>query len=304
MSTLSVVINTKNEAKNIKRALSSVKKIADEIIVVDMMSDDGTPKIAKEMGAKVFEYKKEHGFADPARNFALTKASGDWVLILDADEEISKKLSENITKLIESEEFDAYFLPRKNIIFDKWIEYSGWWPDYQPRLFKKGHLEWPGKVHAQPIVKGGAKHLPAKQEYAITHYNYTDIEQYLDKLNRYTTLTAKSSFDKKMATPISAGQVFEKFNGEFLSRFFAHEGIKDGVHGMSLSLLQSMYELVVFLKVWELGDHPSLNADQSSGIGHLRKFQKDLNYWIADHGVKNSWGLKKIYWQIRRKFKI
>jgi len=304
MPTLSVVINTKNEAKNIKRALSSVGKIADEIIVVDMMSDDDTRGIAEEMGAKVFDYKKEHGFADPARNFALTKATSDWILILDADEEIGKKLAENITKLIEVEEFDAYYLPRKNIIFDKWIENTGWWPDYQPRLFKKGHLEWPGKVHAQPIVKGSTKHLPPKEEYAITHYNYADLEQYLDKLNRYTTLTAKGSFDEKMVAPISAGQVFEKFSGEFLSRFFAHEGIKDGVHGMSLSLLQSMYELVTLLKIWELGDYPSLSADQNSGISHLRKFQKDLNYWIADHGVKNSWGVKKIYWQVRRKIKL
>ena len=82
---------------------------------------------------------------------------------------------------------------RKNMIFSKWIKNTGWWPDYQPRLFKKGYLNWPGKVHAQPVVKGNIHHLPRKEEFAITHHNYKSVSHFISKLNRYTSLTANSS---------------------------------------------------------------------------------------------------------------
>ncbi|MDH5533361.1 MAG: glycosyltransferase family 2 protein [Candidatus Pacebacteria bacterium] len=304
MPTLTVLINTKNEEKNISKCIKSVRKFADHILVVDMNSDDATVAMAEKAGARVIHYKTDHGFADPARDFALGKIKTDWVFILDADEIVSPKLADNIKKLISSDEFDVYYLPRQNMIFSKWIKYTGWWPDYQPRLFKKGHLNWPGKVHAQPVVKGNVKHLPTKEEFAITHYNYNDITHFLGKLNRYTTLTAEAVPTKDRRTPLSPAMTLNKFFSEFLRRYFAQDGIKDGVHGASLSLLQATYELSTYLKKWELGNYPTSNADKDSGIRQLRQVQKELNYWIADYKVRDTTGLVNLYWRVRRKLLI
>lgn len=302
MPTLTVLINTKNEEKNISRCIKSIKKITDQILVVDMNSDDATVAVAEKAGARVIHYKNDHGFADPARDFALTKIKTDWVFILDADEIVSTKLSDNIKNLINSKEYDVFYLPRKNIIFSKWIQHTGWWPDYQPRLFRKGHLSWPGKVHAQPVVKGNVKHLPTKEEFAITHYNYSSISHFLDKMNRYTSLSAQVIPSKDRRTPITPAMTLNKFFSEFLRRYFAQDGIKDGVHGASLSLLQSTYELSTYLKKWELGDYPTSNADKDSGIRQLRQVQKELNYWIADYKIRHTSGLANLYWRVRRKF--
>ncbi|NCN03560.1 MAG: glycosyltransferase family 2 protein [Candidatus Pacebacteria bacterium] len=304
MSTLTVLINTKNEEKNIKVCLNSVKAIADEILVVDMNSSDGTVALAEKSGAKVIHYKTDHGFADPARNFALTKVKTDWVFILDADELIESSVAANIKKLIEDPGFDVYYLPRKNIIFDKWIQHTGWWPDYQPRLFREGFLDWPGVVHAQPVVKGNIKHLPTKSEFAITHQNYNSISHFFDKLNRYTTLSAEKTPTKNRKSPVSSAQALNKFFSEFLRRYFAQDGIKDGVHGAGLSIFQATYELTTYLKKWELGGYPTTNFDSDSGIRELRSVQKELNYWIADYKVRHLGGLQKLWWRIRRKYQI
>lgn len=137
---ISAVLVVKNEEKNLERALKSLNFV-DEIIVFDMHSSDQTKKIAQQFTNKVFSTPKDFGYADPARNLALSKAKGEWLLALDADEEISPSLAKKIKELIKNQETDVYFIPRKNLIFGKAIEHSGWWPDFQARLFKKGMVE-------------------------------------------------------------------------------------------------------------------------------------------------------------------
>src|SRR3989344_4736210 len=123
---ISVVINTLNEEKNIERVIRSVKW-ASEVLVCDMYSDDKTVAIAKKLGARVV-YHKKTGYVEPGRNFAISKTSCDWVLVLDADEEIleplARRLEEMVKKPIVSEAVD---IPRKNIIFGKWMQASMWW---------------------------------------------------------------------------------------------------------------------------------------------------------------------------------
>ncbi len=117
------------------RAIVSVKKLASEIVVVDMHSDDDTQKIAKKLGAKVFTHKRT-GYVEPARNFAIGKATGEWILILDTDEKVSKILADRLKQIsADDNSADYYRLPRKNIIFGKWIKHSRWWPDYNIRFF-------------------------------------------------------------------------------------------------------------------------------------------------------------------------
>ncbi|MGD9129804.1 MAG: glycosyltransferase family 2 protein [Candidatus Woesebacteria bacterium] len=299
---LSVIINTKNAAKTLAQCLKSVS-FADEIVIVDMISIDDTVKIAKKFTKKIYNHK-DVGYVEPARNFAISKAKGYWVLIVDSDEEVPISLQREIKKIVKSDNStDAYFIPRKNIIFGKWIKKTGWWPDYHLRLFRKGTVTWPKQIHAVPKLKTRqAQKLPAKEEFALLHHNYQNISQFLERLNRYTSIEANLKKDKQSS--IKSNQLIKAFTDQFLSRLFEESGIDEGAHGVSLSLLQANYQLITLLKVWEQSGFKQSADDQSKIVKSLRQFQKDLNYWIADRQIKNSKSLNKVYWMIRRKFKI
>ncbi|MEN8252822.1 MAG: glycosyltransferase family 2 protein [Patescibacteria group bacterium] len=299
---LSVVINTKNAAKTLEKTLKSVSDFADEVVVVDMESSDKTLKIAKKYKARIFKHK-DLGYVEPARNFAISKAKGSWIFILDADEELDDEIK-RVAKSIVSDEVgeafkaDCYYIPRKNLIFNKWIKHTGWWPDYQLRFFKKGHVEWLDEIHSFPITQGVVKQLPAKEELAILHHNYEAVSDFITRLNRYSEIQAKEIIKSDGAKH----DIFDSFSGEFLSRLFAQDGIRDGAHGLSLSLLQAMNEAVIQMKVGF--EKKEDDFDSRNLIFSLRKFQKDLNYWLADYELLHSSGFKKIYWRLRRKLKL
>src|SRR3989304_5858919 len=151
MARISVVINTLNEEKNLPRAIASIKGLADEIIVVDMQSDDATKDVAEGLGALVYDHKRT-GYVEPARNFAIAKAAGPWVFVLDADEEAQVKLVKKLKLLAVKEDADYYRLPRKNIVFGSWLRDSRWWPDYNIRHFKKGKVIRNQVIHSVPMT--------------------------------------------------------------------------------------------------------------------------------------------------------
>jgi len=295
---LTVVINTLNEEANIARAINSVKGIADEVVVVDMESTDKTVEIAKGLGAKVYSHKKTN-YVEPARNFAISKATGDWVLILDADEEISKALSQKIKEVVNDNDVDYYQIPRKNIIFGKWMRHARWWPDYNIRLFKKGAVTWNEAIHSVPESKGVGGELPAEENLAIIHYHYDSLEQYLERMNRYTTLYAKRLL--KDGYRFNWKDVLIKPSGEFFSRYFFGAGYKDGLHGLAVSLLQTFSELSVYLKVWELGNFEEKELKVGEVVGEMKKVERDCHYWQADTLLKVTKNPIQI---LLRKFKL
>ena len=277
MTGISVVINTLNEEKNIERAITSVKW-ADEIVVCDMHSDDKTSQIAKSLGAKVF-YHERVDFVEPARNFAISKALNEWVLLLDADEEISKELSLKIKEMMEKPiSSDVVELPRKNIIFGKWMQASMWWPDYQVRLFKKGSVFWQDAIHSQPQIKGLKLQLPAEEKWAIIHHNYQTISQFTERMNRYTTIEAEQLVKKGYKFELK--DIFEKPLNEFVSRFFANKGYLDGLHGLCLSFLQAISFLLVYLKVWEKEGFRKENINLLQIEEQKEKCVSVVNYWF------------------------
>ncbi len=300
---ISAVINTKNSAETLRRCLSSLMFV-DQIVVVDMESTDNTLEIAKDFSADIFPHKDVQ-YVEPARNFAVSKAKGEWVLVIDADEEVPPQLAQKILAIVEdknSETF-AYFLPRKNIIFDRWIEKTGWWPDYQLRLFRRGAVQWEDTIHAAPQVSGRCEELAAKEEWAIRHHHYQTIEQYIERLNRYSTIELTSGSVASFST--SPAKTIKTFWDEFFRRCFAEKGIEEGMHGLSLSYLQSFYQLSVVLKSWQ--QHGFKTTDPQNVprdiIAGLRSSQRDLNYWIADWQVQHTNGLMKLWWQLRRRLK-
>lgn len=298
MKRISVVINTLNEAKNLPRAIASVKNLADEIVVVDMESDDGTSDIAKKLGARVFSHKRV-GYVEPARNFAISKATGDWIFILDADEEVGPELNKLLKRTVEKPKADYYRVPRKNMIFGKWMKHSRWWPDNNIRLFKKGHVSWNEVIHSVPITTGKGADFPEKEQNSITHYHYETIEQYIERMNRYTTVNAKTRI--KEGYKFSWKDLVVRPAQEFFSRYFFGQGYKDGVHGLASSMLQAFSELSVYLKIWQSEKFKDENIGSKNIIELMRSQEKELHYWQSDALLRETGN--QLY-RIKRKLKI
>lgn len=299
---ISVVINTKNAATTIKRTLDSVS-FAEEIIVVDMHSVDQTAEIVRNFGAKVFLYK-DVGFVEPAREFALSKATQEWVLVLDADEIIPEDLATELIKISEStsdsDTSDCYYLPRRNMIWGRSLAHTGWWPDYNLRFFKKGHVQWPAELHSVPVTRGTVAQIPAKNSLAIQHFNYPTVSSYIQRLDRYSTIQAD---EKSAATPkVSSIQLVQAFRHEFVRRFAAEQGFLDKEVGTGLSLWQAISEVTVLLKIWE---NQGSTAEKSISIKQVEtefsSLVKELRYWYAEYQISQTAGLSNIYWRLRRK---
>ncbi len=302
---LSVVINTKNSEATLEKALTSVASFATQIVVMDMLSDDQTARIAKKYGVDFFSTKKDFSYVEPARNAALEKATQPWILILDADEEITPGLKKVIEEKMKNSQIETscYFLPRTNEIFNHRMTGTGWWPDYQMRLFKRGSVSWTDQIHSVPEIHGQVEYLDADPDSAILHHNFQSVNQFIDRLNRYTTIEAQS--DQILSEKdFSTKKVFDSFSDELIRRFFQENGIDEGMHGLSLSLLQANYQLVTYLKKWEIAKFPATENDQVLAIKQIRKFQGVLNYWIANWQVNHTSGLLKFFWILRRKCKM
>lgn len=273
---ISAIIIVKNEEAHIKEALESLS-FADEIIVVDDSSTDKTVSIAKRFTSKIYNFKGE-GYVEPLREFAISKTKHDWVFLLDADERVPDSLVQNLKTI--SEDVSAVLIPRKNIIFASWIQHAGWWPDYTVRFFRKDRVKWSDRIHSQPDVRGEKVQLNPTEENALVHYNYTTITQFIEKMNRYTTFQAQTLIDEQYT--FVWRDLIIKPNNEFLSRFFAQEGFKEGLHGLVLSCLMSFYILVVYLKVWEQEGFKKVEDKSflSNVFETSKTTQKDSVYWF------------------------
>ncbi len=301
MAKLSVLINTKDEAGQIRSCLESVK-FADEIVVVDMASQDETVSIVKEYTDQIHNYK-DVGYVEPARNFGLDQTSYNWVLIIDADERVSTSLKKRIKQTLNKPQADVYLLPRKNIIFGDWIKGAGWWPDYQVRLFKKNQVSWLDQIHSQPKIKGTIKKLKAKENLSIVHQNYQTVRQFITRLNRYTDVQASevSNHDK---IDSNCFQLISAFGDELFKRMYAQQGVELGGRGVSLSVLQAFYQAILAIKKWELEEFESKEDCPKQVFQALTRFKKSLNYWGANQKIKRTTGLTRLYWHVRRYFKI
>ena len=184
---LSVVLMVKNEAANLLRAQKSVG-FADEIIVADTGSTDDTVRIAEQFGAKVIQCDWS-GFG-PTKAKALSHAAGEWILSLDADEEISLELAEDIRGVVHDSgnTFAAYRLSRQSNFLGRWMRHSGWFPDYVTRLYRRGRARMSdNKVHEKIIPDGEVGTLPG----LLLHYTDPTIDHYLEKMRVYSRLSAE-----------------------------------------------------------------------------------------------------------------
>lgn len=288
--TLSVVIITHNEEANLGRTLESVKPLVSEgkgeIIIVDSCSTDRTVEIARSYGAKVFieEWK---GYA-AQKNSAIDKATGDWILSLDADEEADGKLVEEICWLmnaipvweqnrlptqsdsrskeirdrgteygLDERELNGFFIPRQNRFLGRWIKFGGFWPDSKPRLLRHGKARFENRlVHEDAKVQGVTS---AVQQGFLIHHSYPTLSDYIDHMNRYSSLGAEMAVAKGYRT-FSIINIVVRPLATFIYNYFFRLGFLDGREGLLLHLYHAVYVSWKYAKAWEL----ARNADSSS----------------------------------------
>lgn len=296
---LSVVISAYNEEEKIKDCLESVKDLADEIIFVDNSSSDRTVQIAGKYTDKIFTKPNDPVNLNKNKNFGFSKATSHWILSLDADERITEELSEEIISAIAVEGFDGYEIPRKNIIFGKWIRNSIWWPDYNLRLFKKGNGIFPGKhVHEKIKVEGRIDRL----KNPLVHLNYQTVYQFINKLNNSYSESEAQNFIS-LNRSINWYDVIRWPVNDFLKTFFAQKGYRDGMHGLVLSMLQAMYALVFFAKVWEKKESFKDITPDDFLINVIREFEragKEIKFWVFEALIYEN-PLKKYFYKLKRK---
>jgi len=279
--------------------LESVKDIADEIIIVDNTSSDNTVSIAKKYTKHVF-IRPNNPMLNVNKNFGFTKATGDWILNLDSDERITSELAKEIKEKIENTDIVGYWIPRKNIIFGKWIQNSIWWPDYHMRLFRNGKGTFK-EVHVHELleVKGPKERL----ENPMIHENYQTISQYLYKLDKiYTTNEAENLF--KTGKKIVWIDAIRFPVEDFLKTFFAQKGYRDGLHGLVLSILQAFYAEIVFAKLWEKQGFEEYNDRNFLGKvkQEFEKVGKEINYWLLTGFMNETKSpIRKVGLKIKRK---
>ncbi|MDD5005774.1 MAG: glycosyltransferase family 2 protein [Candidatus Omnitrophica bacterium] len=243
---LSVVILTKNESKNIKDCIGSVRALANEIIVVDDFSQDDTVKTAELYGARVLIRRMDN--EGKHRNWAYAQAENDWVLSLDADERATPELSDEIRNItFDNCGFSAFTIPRRNHIGNYWLKHGGQYPAAQLKLFRKDKFKYEEvQVHPRAFLEGKCGHLDKD----IIHYSYRDFADFLNKLNRQTTLEAQKwiSTGRKM----SFGRALWRTVDRFFRKFIGKKGYLDGFMGFMLAVFDSIYQIISYAKYWEM----------------------------------------------------
>ena len=247
--TLSVAIITRNEEANLARTLNSVAW-ADEIVVVDSGSSDGTEEIARTFRSRFFS-EPWKGFA-AQKNSALEKCSSDWTLSLDADEALSDELAKELWELLEGDPpFDGYALPRRNLFLGRWMRFGGFYPDPKLRLFRRGAAEFEARpVHETVHFAGKAGRLKGD----LLHDAYPTLGEYIAHMDRYSTLGAEQAVSVgKVAGNLPAFVLRVLLNpaATFIYNYVFRLGLLDGREGLLLHLYHSVYVSWKYAKVWE-----------------------------------------------------
>lgn len=242
---LSVVVITKDEEEGVRACLESVAW-ADEVIVVDAESTDKTAQIAREFTDRVF-IRPWPGFA-AQKNFGLEQATGDWILSVDADEEVSRGLRDELEAILAASgaACAGYRIPRRNLFWGRPIRHGGLYPDWQLRLFRRGRGRFVDRaVHESVEVEGEVGRLRA----ALVHRSYRDVADFVARADRYSTLAAEEWLRSGRRARLR--DLVVRPAGRFLSMYVVHAGFLDGWRGFLLAALYAYYVFIRSAKVWE-----------------------------------------------------
>lgn len=245
MSRLSVAIITYNEEEEIRDCLESVKW-ADEIVVVDSFSTDKTLDICRQYTNKVFQHEWS-GYSNQ-KNYAINVTTNPWILILDADERVSERLTKEIKEILDKDlGVDGYYIPRKSYFLGRWIRYGGWYPDYSIRLFRKdkGRFEQ-REVHESVRINGKT----AKLKNHLEHYTYRNLSEYIQRMDRYSTLAAMEMVGEGRRS--GPRNILFRPILTFFRMYILKQGFREGIYGLLISVLYSYYTFLKYAKLWEM----------------------------------------------------
>ncbi len=246
MQKLTAIIPTGNEIHNIEDVIASVD-FADEILVVDSFSTDGTYEKAKTTGAKVI--RREYQYSASQKNWAIPQAKHEWILLVDADERVTEVLKTEIQQILKNPKDGvvAYWIGRNNHFMGERVNYSGWRNDSVIRLFKRDYCKYHDKhVHAEIIADGDIGTLKEK----LYHNTYITFDKYIEKMNRYAWWQAKD-YDKKTGKLTPYHFVIKPFWG-FFKHYVIQSGFRDGVVGLTIGYIQGYVIFMRYVKLWLL----------------------------------------------------
>jgi len=243
---VSVCIITRNEAHNLPRCLDSVS-FADDVVVLDCGSTDETVSLARQRGARV--YVEEFRGHVRQKQRAVELAAHDWILALDADEELSSPLAEEVQRVLAADGSgpSAYALPRRTFAMGGFVEHGGWWPEWRTRLFDRRQAHWTGRdPHDRVEVREGEV---ARLSGPLHHYNYRDLRHHLEKVNAYTSTMAEGLADE--GRRFRLGDLVFRPAGRFVRMYLLRQGFRDGLRGFALAVIGAFYVFLKYLKLWE-----------------------------------------------------
>jgi len=255
---LSVVIITFNEEKNIERCIRSVIDFADEILVVDSFSTDQTEAICRRYGVNVVKNTFKGHIEQ--KNWALSQSKFNHVLSLDADEAVSEELKDSILKIRKNWTYDGYDFNRLTNYCGQWIYHCGWYPDQKLRLFDKTKGQWGGvNPHDKFILKNGFTHDHLKGD--LLHYSYCTISDHVNRINYYSTISAQEMFLGKRSATIFTSISHSIWR--FFSDYFFQRGFLDGYYGFIISVMNSYSTLLKYAKLKELESGKPISPDMT-----------------------------------------
>jgi glycosyltransferase involved in cell wall biosynthesis len=246
MERVTVVLVTLNEAKNIERCLESCRW-ADEIVVVDSFSTDATVAMARRYTEKVYQHEYPGTSRQVERGIGY--ATGEWIFVIDADEEVSPELAAEVRGILRDGTACAgYEFIRKPSAFGRWIGHGGWFPDYQFRFFRKdSYYPEHQEIHGGFNTKGVRGRLTGY----LYHHTYATIYSYVEKMNEYTSLQVSNKLRADPHIRVRWYKILFSPLSHFLRMFFSKKGYKDGFHGFVLALLDATYSMLLYAKIWE-----------------------------------------------------
>lgn len=241
---VSAVVITRDEEARLRACLETLAW-ADEIVVVDAESRDATVRIAREFTDRVL-VRPWPGFA-AQKNFGLAQARGDWVLSVDADEQVSGELAAEVRRVVGGATRHAgYAVSRRNLFLGAWIRHGGLYPDWQLRLFRRGAGRFRDRaVHESVEVQGSVGRLGG----ALVHRSYDSVADFVERAHRYSSLAAEEWV--RQGRPVRASDLVLRPAARFASMYVAHRGFLDGWRGLLLAQLYAYYVLMRTAKAWE-----------------------------------------------------
>ena len=241
---------TLNEEHNIEYALRSVRPWCDEVVVVDMMSDDRTQEIARRYVDQLLTHERV-GFVEPARVQGFAAATGDWIINIDADEVVSPGLARKLRELAESDPpYDVFLVPRANVFLGRWLKHTPWWPG-KPRFFRKGKMNTSTRIHHgfQPVEGARIGTIERDPGVSMWHYSYTNLGGLTEKMNKYTSIEAEQALGDGKGDPSMLDFVGAPLRA--LAPYVLRGGYRDGIAGFAYAMNTAYYAFLKQAKRWD-----------------------------------------------------